>query len=127
MSSSVEVVGVDASKHQKKDTAMDKLAVCLRVPNHKLNSWYKSGSSYLDHINDSTDVIQIAESATRLLQRVRIKATLVAGEIRRSGYRKRDVIESRFSLFDIRHDEIVHVKELEEKIESLTDDIMEHK
>ena len=126
MSVSIESVG--ASKYR--NASEQEVVLCLSVPNHKLFSWSKriknKEDTVLNLLKSSVDAIQIADSATKLQERVRAKAYSIAGDIKRSGHRKRLSIESKSSLFDVHRDELVQVQDLEDTITKLNKDIQEY-
>ena len=105
MSASVVIEGVG-------DLDDANVVLCLQISNGQLYSWYKQLK------------IKVAESACRLLQRVRVKAYTVASDIKKSDYRKRKSIESRSSVFLVYRDELVRIRELEDTINTVTE---EHK
>ena len=124
MSASVVIEGVG-------DLDDANVVLRLRVSNGQLYSWYKQlkikEATVLELLNDSVDVIRVAESACRLLERVRVKAYTIASDIKKSDYRKQKSIESRSSVFLVYRDELVRIRELEDTINTLTEDILEHK
>ena len=107
------------------------VVMCLSVPNKVLYSWYhaNSGDSYIELLNASVHhgAVKIKSDASRLQTVIRIKVDLIKTKYSRMNWRERQLFFTKYSSFDIMHNELISVSQLESQIKELNDIVEEYR
>ena len=98
------------------------VVMSLSVPNKVLYSWHaNSGDSYIELLNDSVHhgAVKIKSDASRLQAVIRVKVDLIKAKYNRMSWRERQLFFTKCSSFDIMHNELISVSQLESQIKEL--------